>query len=535
MSTQSQSFPGARQRTFGVELEIVVPWLWEGEPDPNEELASQLPPILRLPLDLKEAYESRIISENDKVLRSVYDLFTDILGTHGIPADIKDIPTISSTDSSFLSDSMAGVSILSLDDYNKWGVKRDDTVSGFGGGYKWYGIEIVSSAERASTESFHLIRYALNVLKSSFRIAANPSCGMHVHVGDGSELMPLDHVRRVAGLFWAADPLLACIHPPHRRVAYYSQSIRERSNLAKGAKASQKDNNELSLGCCDVYIGGRVRHGESPISWREENHRKRHLIGYGETRQRGHFEPFFMKDPNDELKVKNAKILPLSSYRIASDENLGVDIQVEEYATSKNNWDAVPNTPYVSTRNRETPRYAYPVYNPKEIGSTEFSHLEAKAAEDIGIFLGAREIFTCLTSCTIEWLLRAGERPNYNLSPYACYRLENRGSRPGTIEFREAAGTVDGGWAETWARICVGLTHFAIHAPVEDYLSVLYHIHRAASERAPYDVLDLLDDAGLFAEAAIVEKRLLQNKEEWGLKFMPNLEDSDFPDTLFSS
>ncbi|KAI1458193.1 putative amidoligase enzyme-domain-containing protein [Annulohypoxylon moriforme] len=515
MSTQHQNFPAARQRTFGVELEIVVPWLWEDEPDPHEATASQLPPILRLPVSLKAAYDSTIIEENDKVINFVYNAFTNTLISHGLPAE------------NLYGSSDAGSSLDSTttEDYTKWCIKGDDTVSEFGGGYKWYGMEIVSPAEVASDKAFQLIRYALNVLKSNFRITVNRTCGFHVHVGDGPELMPLDHVRRVAGLFWAADPLLALLHPPNRRTAYYSQSIRERSNLAHGMTASQKDKHEFDLACCNVYIGGRVRHGEAPVSWREKYHEKNHLITYGKTRQKGHFEPFFMKDPHDKTEVKNDGTLPLPSYCILNDANSEIDVQVEKYAAGKGSWDAIPNTPYESTRERKTRRrLAYPRYSPDEFTNIGFTDLEYKASKDIGVWAGIREIFSCSTSCVIEWLLRAGDRPNYSLAVYSCFGLDKRGTRPGTIEFREAAGTVDGLWAETWARICVGLTNFAIHAPVEKYLAVLSNIDRAADEGgdegAAYDVLDLLDQVGLSAEAELVEKRLLENEKEWGLTYI---------------
>ncbi|KAI1441104.1 putative amidoligase enzyme-domain-containing protein [Annulohypoxylon stygium] len=512
MST-SGKFPGALRRTFGVELEILVPWLWEDEPDPDQKIAGDIPPILRLPVSLKKAYESPNYVDNDEVLQLVYDTFADMLNAHGLPTESIDLRAF---DAGSGSDSSG-----SSDKYTKWIIKRDASIIHPDGGYKWYGMEIISPVERASPEAFGLVRYVLNVIKSKYRTTANQTCAFHVHVGDGLELMSLDHTRRVAGLLWAADPLLACVHPPHRRNNYYCQSIRERSNLAHGRKAAEKDQWELNLGCCNVYIGGEMRVGESPISWREKHHKKGHLIAYGKTRKEGHFEPFCMKDPDDYSKFNDDDVLPLQQFRIVSDETLQIDTRVERYVVSKDKWDAIPDTPYVSTLDRKTPRFEYPTYDPIDKNGG-FTSLQPKAAKDIGVFAGIIPLYSGLTSCAIEWLLRAGDRPNYSFSPYSCFIIEDRETRPGTIEFREAAGTVDGEWAETWARICVGLTQFAIHAPVEEYLSVLININRAACGGAPYDVLDLLDEAGLFAEAVVVEKRLLKNKEEWGLKVIPN-------------
>ncbi|KAI0888097.1 putative amidoligase enzyme-domain-containing protein [Annulohypoxylon maeteangense] len=491
MSTQNQDFPGERKRTFGVELEIIVAWLWDDEPDPHQAIASTLPPILRCPVSLKKAYDEGTVVGEEKITKLIFKTFTDILKKHGLPTDL-----------------MEGI-------YDQWRIKSDETVSSIEGDYKWSGMEIVSPVERASDESFQLIRYTLDLLRSNYRIMVNNTCGLHVHVGDGSELMPLDHVKRVAGLFWAADPLLACIHPPHRRTNFWCQSIRERSNLAHGL--IRDDDNQTHLSTCN-YLGGSTRHGESPVSWREKYHDPRHLRAYEATRVQHDFEPFFMKDPNDRSASGNNRNITPSS----SDGNLDIDIQVEKYAADKGSWDAMPKTPYVSTRDRKTPRFAYPVYTPEDPNQTMFSVLDDKAEDDIGVFAGVQEIYSCVSSCMIEWLLRAGDRPNYNLRAYACRNHNQRLTRPGTIEFREALGTVDGKWAETWARICVGLTQFAIHAPVKEYLAVLCHIDRAANEGAPYDVLDLLDEAGLFAEAVVVEKRLIENKENFRLKVMPN-------------
>ncbi|KAI2464719.1 putative amidoligase enzyme-domain-containing protein [Annulohypoxylon bovei var. microspora] len=525
MSTQNQNLPRARPRSFGVEFEIIVPWIWDDEPDLHQELATQLSPMLRLPVGLKEAYNSRSVSDNEIVIAYVYTTLADTLEAHGLPTENLEATTGSTTGSSSISTSVSEATTLGKgQEYNKWGIKRDNTIRVRENGYKCYGVEIVSPVERASPEAFQLISYALNVLKSKYRITVNPTCGFHVHVGDGPERMPLEHVKRVAGLLWAADPLLACIHPPHRRISHFSQSIRERSNLARGRKARQKRRHDSNMACCIRYLGGGVRYGESPISWREKYHEEHHIAAFEETREPGHFEPFFMKDPNENIRVEDNEALAPSSNGSFYDDNLGVDIRVEKYMVRKGSKDVTPTPPYVSKRNRKTPRFAYPVYDPEKIDKNAVAGLEEKAAGDIGVFAGVREIFSSRSSCVIEWLLGAGERPNYNLNVYACWNLEDRGTRPGTIEFREAAGTIDGRWAETWARICVGLTDFAIHAPVSNYLSVLYNIHRAASEGAPYDVLDLLDEVGLSAEAELVEERLFENKEDWGLEFVPEFE-----------
>lgn len=211
-----ETYPGARRRTFGVELELLVPWLWEDEPDPHVDHASQLPPVLRLPrivsridyveyavprlpINLEEAYSKADYFATRGVRQIIYNKLLDVLTMLSLPTELI---------SQAASDSL-------------WGVKSDGSVVSHREEYKWVGTEMVSPAERASNESFHLICFALNALKSNYRIMVNETCGLHVHVGDGIEKMPLDHIKRVAGFFWAPDPLLAFLHPPHRRANHY--------------------------------------------------------------------------------------------------------------------------------------------------------------------------------------------------------------------------------------------------------------------------------------------------------------------------
>ncbi|KAI1326248.1 putative amidoligase enzyme-domain-containing protein [Xylariaceae sp. FL0255] len=117
-------------------------------------------------------------------------------------------------------------------------------------------------------------------------------------------------------------------------------------------------------------------------------------------------------------------------------------------------------------------------------------------------------------------------RPNYNFSAYHTDELAaaakrnveapRRGKR--TIEFREAGGTLDTEWIGAWMGICTGILRFCRDATPLLYMTV---IERAieeeerrrtvreedrASDEPMYDVIDLLEDIGLFAEAEIVNR-----------------------------
>ncbi|KAI0135208.1 hypothetical protein F4814DRAFT_400165 [Daldinia grandis] len=98
--------------------------------------------------------------------------------------------------------------------------------------YKWQAIEIQSPALWATDESFKEIEYVTNILTYNYRLRVNPTCGFHVHVGNGTDFFTGEAIRRLGMFFWAADPTLSRLHPPWRRVHSYSASIRYHSRLA---------------------------------------------------------------------------------------------------------------------------------------------------------------------------------------------------------------------------------------------------------------------------------------------------------------
>ncbi|OTA94863.1 hypothetical protein M434DRAFT_394377 [Hypoxylon sp. CO27-5] len=77
-----------------------------------------------------------------------------------------------------------------------------------------------------------------------------------------------------------------------------------------------------------------------------------------------------------------------------------------------------------------------------------------------------------------------------------------------TVEFRQAAGSLDGRWVSTYAKICVGIGRFAEVAAEGRMWRLIYDCHCADVGKAEYDVLDLLLDLGLTEEAEIVQYRL---------------------------
>ncbi|RYO97009.1 hypothetical protein DL763_002946 [Monosporascus cannonballus] len=513
------------RRTFGCEFEWSIAFLWEDEEEPLDPTNGNSPPAIRVPRNLGHdpADESRLVAY-------VYDDIRRTLRGHGIPLK---------TPRGMLNIEDFREHRLAL--YDGWEVKIDSSIKPPNQSeYHWCPVEITSPAEVASNESFSAITYVVNLLTSKYRMNVNPSCGLHVHVGQGADFLELGALRRAAGLLWAADPLLGCLHPPSKRFCYYSQSLRERTRLARGTTVADFEAHMMSDETCGRYIGREVRHGEESVHWREMNADEKTVMDFQLNRLSGHFKPFVGKEgekidedgttsPDTEARSEGESLGESLPEVILADDGIsqaimGYHARATTEAGDSNDGDSNAthslDTAYGRCLDRNTAGMPLPRYTAEDearlravaaYGCDTMLPLEPKTQTDAGVFFGIGEIFSSPSSCVLCWLLRCSDRwsdrPNYNFAAYDCFRLTEPKSNPRTIEFREAAGTTSGKWAETWARICVALVDWAEHAPVDEYLAVLDLCDEAA-EGGSYDIVDLLDQIGVFAEAITVEKWL---------------------------
>ncbi|KAI1087058.1 hypothetical protein F5B19DRAFT_476859 [Rostrohypoxylon terebratum] len=122
---------------------------------------------------------------------------------------------------------LADVNSLHLSKYGlSWGVGRDVSVAmdptlvredkSFKH-YTFINVEITSPALLATEKPYNEVRRAVTALHHKFWILAPPTAGLHVHYGRGKDWIPLPHLRKIAALLFAADPVLAQMHPSHRR------------------------------------------------------------------------------------------------------------------------------------------------------------------------------------------------------------------------------------------------------------------------------------------------------------------------------
>lgn len=269
---------------------------------------------------------------------------------------------------------------------------------------------------------------------------------------------------------------------------------------------------------CDRYMGRDRRHGEYPMSAREDNTDDTHIDAFLKTRMPGHFEPF--TKPGDS---KHTEIL-------LSDVSHELDLRI---SAAQDAQDAqLPPTmtpPAEPARKRDTPRVRLPPFDLKRLleSAWELSHVGAAIPDEFlsrgpgtGVWEATERIYAQPASCHIAEQLSSYERPAISFMSYLCERLTASKTEMRTIEFRMADGSLDGEWIATWAKICAGLFTFALYASPGDFIDVLENCDRAVKEDGVYDVVDLLDEVGLFAEAKYVERRLMENGEKWGLEFV---------------
>ncbi|KAF7564045.1 hypothetical protein G7046_g29 [Stylonectria norvegica] len=116
-------------------------------------------------------------------------------------------------------------------DWQYWGCKEDTSVSriepwkGYGG---IAGIEIASPIYRNTPECWEAILDVVSGLRREMRLSVDESCGFHVSVGTGTELIPFEVVTKVNCLVFLADHVIFSLcHPNRRAHCAWSSSIRD--------------------------------------------------------------------------------------------------------------------------------------------------------------------------------------------------------------------------------------------------------------------------------------------------------------------
>ncbi|KAI0173347.1 hypothetical protein GGR52DRAFT_382334 [Hypoxylon sp. FL1284] len=352
-----------------------------------------------------------------------------------------------------------------LGKFSGWGIACNRSIAGptfakFGRfeNYKVAWLEIQTPVEPDDAEAFEALEHARKLLVSRFRTCTNPSCSLNVQVGWGAERFAVYHLRRIAALIWATEHLLVKLSHPYRLVNSQCRRIRHTSILSAMANGLQM----LPVHAVDIPC-----------------------LTYAAADYTSAFQkssPGPANAASDEpVKAFRTRTLP-----------------------------RIVNTPYTAAQLEAMADQLRP-------DGGDVLEMDAHSYADPGVFEGVRRILECRSSCEITQLISHLSDMAVHL-PYSCFDLRDKLGRR-AVEFRSAEGCHTP-WMKTWAKICVGLVRFAVTAPADALFAVLARCNKSMREEGVYDVIDLLDDLGLPAEAAAAEERIRAYAKAWGIEFV---------------
>ncbi|KAI1458842.1 hypothetical protein F4805DRAFT_473846 [Annulohypoxylon moriforme] len=343
--------------------------------------------------------------------------------------------------------------LIPLGAFSTWGVHFDISLSSLPEDLEevtdehsgWVGVEVVSPALWSTKEAFDQVRRVCEYLQSTYWISTPTNCGFHVHVGQGPNWLPVNALRQIAAFLYAADPVLAQSYPEHRRVdTLYCPSLRLYSNITLGLR-----------------IGNFGEH-ESEV----ENMDNISIV----TGLRGTGEGF------------------LSSI-------FGLFRTKKEETRIEDNFPPRPTTPsYVTDSGFIEELLAY---NERTYGITK----RTADYSPTPILEAVAEILRATSREVVGQLVRTRRRSNYSFLDLVLERKR-------TIEFRQAAATVDPAEVVSRTRVAVSLCEFAANATEEQFQKLFFDLASAETDPRWIDIYDLLAELDLRPEARVIHAAL---------------------------
>ncbi|KAL2200022.1 hypothetical protein P885DRAFT_58210 [Corynascus similis CBS 632.67] len=495
-----QATPKDGELSFGIEFEFVfyykAPWADDDHHDSDavvldEDEESCLPPAVSFPKDINwTPYNTSEAPATSNPRVWAGELIEQaILSVPGARLQGQPIPR--GTDPSYRA--MYVASDDDLGNHCGWAVKNDISVSDQGMeiyGHDYVSFEVNTPALWDRPESHRHVYLVVQELVKRFRLRVNVSTGLHCHVGfgledrckvlnrsdesdmaeDDEEVEKFDDgcsgqkndlgiLKRVAALLWAADGFLCHVHPPERALNRYSPPIRLFSRLAYGVQQHTFENKS-----------GIVVHRELPLAGTFEEGPPPGVNPLPEQTLPSHVFPRLSRTFLPALRSNIVDAEAAARYRTLS-------------ATAGNQVNLSPERLRIQT-----------------------------------VYGGVSHIMRCKNHTEVASLLAPTDegsfnlRQNYNLTSYlADWPMQSR-----TVEFRESAGSLSPAWVAAWSGVCLGIFRFARDASPEHFWAVIDRLAQAESDaRSPkgkghrYDAVSLLIDMGLFAEATLLERRLM--------------------------
>lgn len=488
MATSSSTAP--QRVTFGIELEILVPYLWSDQEDPEADTDGRQ--VIRLSEEDMDS-EEVFLTAHDRVKNTL----RDFLRSHDIP--------VSNSNAAQESGPPCEYSIGNDSSIREFGFEQ----------YHYTGIELRSPALFAEPRSFNEIKRVVNLLINNFRLRINETTGFHVHVGMGSDRLPPRAVRRLSQFLWCADGMLSQLHPPERTLSQHCPSIRHHSHLARGEldhwRVAEKELEELRQ-----YFGlpspsNPAQDGEDPA----EVSRRLTVLQTNEN-----------SFPALDSRTESARLQRLPPVRTNPYQDEGARVR---YSSSKRvELQRLTRSQFLQRGPSQPRRVGMPTTEPAERCTSIIHGLhELCQPEMYGDPTRAVNLLQGYNS----------QRFNYNLIMYD-FQAGNVPMRM-TVEFREATGSLDPNWVAAWAKICSRIVEFCLDAEENVFADLLQRLleaelaFEASGEEYRYDVIDLLNDLGLRNEARFVEQKILLGNRN--VFWFPCSLDENFPDEYYGA
>lgn len=114
-----------------------------------------------------------------------------------------------------------------------WELVEDPSVEGrYGTQYLWLSLEIRSPAYWYTQDALAVIEKICKLLKDTYLVDTNRTCGLHVHVAQGEKAINFSTIRRLLAFAWAFEHQINTLHPLHRLENDYAQSARDTGRMA---------------------------------------------------------------------------------------------------------------------------------------------------------------------------------------------------------------------------------------------------------------------------------------------------------------
>ncbi|KAK0729100.1 hypothetical protein B0T21DRAFT_385214 [Apiosordaria backusii] len=367
-----------------------------------------------------------------------------------------------------------------------WVVKEDVSVSDSHvhepPGYSTQGVEVISPAMWDCPEAHRHIQDVVTALTHTLRWRVNLKSGFHVHVGAGkskvvdgkgkAEWKSLKHdfhvLQRAAALIWAADHFLCYAHPPERQLNTYARPITMASSLAVGQE--------------HLMVRVSLEEGD-PWEWD------------------GKGKPVYISNQIAD-RFPNLTIPPRPP---KAGEPPSTLLRPELLGKSHR-----PLFP--AMRPSRVERSAHDRIRPYFGLDWDVKEDRLKAAE-MTMERGIAYIMRPESRHKIAALMNHMDRNCYRLNYNFCQYHEMDGKGYYTIEFREAAGTLDPTTIAAWSNICLAIFRFSKAASDAAFWTTIWNLidaHNAARAGQPhnYDMISLMTDMGAASEASFLERSL---------------------------